>query len=316
MNTALTTVLGRAKSVLNLVKGIGPLAISQSEKLSEAYAEHQMRLAKVEVCKEFMIQEVQTIAEIKKKLLEHYFEGTGEERLRYKRDIEEADRELRKLRIYQKAVEYLPEEGTEHSEVASEQSNSDPSISPHWMDKFNEFARASNEPWREDLLSRALAKEAVEPSSVGPRALWLIGTIDEYLFHAYASILDISTLLNGCIVPNYKEFLKCQLSTCILGPDLTLGHVIFMLSDLGLIGDPVTSHRVIPEGTEVTAHYGHRVVLIKASQKLAINGILPTRLGGTIASLYTPQPSLLGQEIFEKWLSELSQDIYPVANLA
>ncbi len=183
----------------NIVKNIGPFAITQSEKMSEAYAKHQLRLASVEACKELMMQEISTYGDIKKKLLEKYVEAGPEDRLRYKRDIEEAEKEVRKLNIYNRAIEYLPHETqAEEQESSGDQERKDnnkPPISPHWMDKFNEFARARNEPWRSELLSKALAREAKQPGCIGPRALWLIGTIDEYLFHAYASLLDASPII-------------------------------------------------------------------------------------------------------------------------
>jgi Protein of unknown function (DUF2806) len=64
---------------------------------------------------------------------------------------------------------------------------SQPVISDHWIDKFNQLARSKNEEWRQDLLSRALAAEAANPGSISPRALWLIGTLEEDKFQAFSA---------------------------------------------------------------------------------------------------------------------------------
>lgn len=305
-NNALAKISGGAKLAWNIVTNVGPFAITQSDKMSEAYAKHQLRLASVEACKEYMIQEISTYSDIKKRLLEKYFDATPEDRLRYKRDIEECEREVRKLNTYQKAIEYSPEDKPQNQQ--GEKDEGRPPISPHWMDKFNEFAKAQNEPWRSELLAKALALEANNPGCIGPRALWLIGTIEEHLFHAYASILDVSSkIASGYMVPNSQTFLNTPIPFCVLGK-MSLGNLTFMLSDLGLIGDPLTSQRSLPENARIIVQYGNRIVLVAIKQKIEISGIIPTTLGSAIASLYAPIPNLLGQKIFEEWLNGLDKN--------
>ena len=100
--------------------------------------------------------EISTYSEIRKKLFEKYFEAEPEDRLRYRRNIEEAEKEIRKLNIYNRAIEYITHETQAEEQQSSgdkeETENNKPPMSPHWMDKFNEFARARNEPWRSELL--------------------------------------------------------------------------------------------------------------------------------------------------------------------
>lgn len=296
-----------AKAVLRVVKSVGSLIISQSESASESFASHQLRLAKVEAAREFMVNEARSLAETRRTLRESYYDASNEERVRLRRDIEECERELRRLEVISKAVEKLST--TTEQEAEEDENLESTEMSPHWLDKFNEFAKARNEPWREELLASALALEAKEPGAIGPRALWVIGTLDEDLFHAFASILDVSCVVaGGYVVPEHTKFIDRPVPECALGANKTIGNLIFMLSDIGLFGDVLTSRKRIPENARLLAQYGHRSALIETKKAIQLGGVIPTSLGQSIARLYTPQPNLLGQEIFEKWLNGIPDD--------
>lgn len=315
MANSIAKLTENAKSALRLVKSVGPFLISQSAKASESMAEHQLRLARVESAREFMVTEAKAISDVRANLRARYYEAEPEDRVRLKRDIEESERELRRLHVIYAALEKLPPD--DPNEPESETNAEEVQISPHWLDKFNEFAKAQNEPWRRDLLASALAIEAKEPGAIGPRALWLIGTLDEYLFQGFASLLDVSTVLaGGYLIPKHNDFNNRPIPECALGPNKAIGNLIFLLSDLGLFGDVMTSQKQIPEGARVLAQYGHRRVLITTKKKMVVNGVIPTTLGTAIARLYTPRPNLLGQEIFESWCKRLGETEATTQDLA
>jgi hypothetical protein len=159
-----------ARTALKIVKAVGPL----SAEASEAFAQHQLRMAQVEACKELMLGEVRTYTEIRRKLAERLYETPEGDRFRVKRDLEYLNGEILCLGVYQKALDYLPK----YSEQPNAPSAPERDISPSWLDRFNELARLHNEPWREDLLSRALAWEAENPGSVSPRALFQIALLE------------------------------------------------------------------------------------------------------------------------------------------
>lgn len=317
MNNPLAKISETGKSVLRIIRAVGPLLISQSKEASEAFAEHQLRLAKVEAAREFMLKEANSLAEIRNNLRNSFYEVSPEERIRIKRDIDETEKEIRRLNIVSNALEQLPPPQVDENgnEVGTESDK--PNISPHWMDKFDEYARANNEEWREELLTKALALEAQSPGAVGPRALWIIGTIDDYLFHAYASLLDVSANIGGgFVIPNHQRFNEKPVPNCALGSNKAIGNLVFMLSDLGLIGDTLTSQKQMPEKVPLIATYGKNVSLITTKQKLNIKGVIPTILGETIAKLYTPIPNELGEEIYNTWLDSLSDAVADKKKLA
>lgn len=304
MNNSSSLVTKKAESLYKIIKAIGPFIISQSTKASEAVAKHQLRLTNVETARQFMASEAQAISETRAKLRDRYFWAGEEERVRLKRDIQECEEEFRRLNVIYSSLDYLTPEQNESD--TKELNTESAEVSPHWLDKFNEFAKARNEPWRKDLLARALAIEATDPGGIGPRALWVIGTIDEYFFLGFSSLLDIASEIGGgYIIPNHQKFNMRPIPGCSLGSDFAIGHITFMLSDLGLLGD-ITSQKKISKNTMVLAKYGHRSTSIEAREELNITGIIPSKLGSTIARLYEPTPNLLGQEIYEKWCNGLS----------
>jgi hypothetical protein len=173
--------------------------------------------------------------------------------------------------------------------------------------------RASNEEWREDLPAKALSAEASAPGTVSPRALWLIGTLEERLFHAFASILDLCCDFNGPVIPNAGKGTSDQLiPNCILGADLTIGRLSFMLSDVGLLAGPLAERRG-PKGSLVLVRYfgDHYLIECKADA-LKIRGTVPSDLGSCIATLYEQKFNPLGKEIFDTWIESLDRKKYEI----
>lgn len=308
MNNPLEKITETGKSALRIIKAVGPLLISQSKKASESFSEHQFRLAKVDVAKEFMLKEVESISEARNHLREKFYDANIEDRINIKRDIEETEREIRRLNLVSNALDQLPPPETSERKTEPDLEAEEETISLHWMDKFNEYARAHNEEWRKDLLTKALAMEAKKPRVIGPRALWLIGTIDEYLFHAYASLLDVSTnLAGGYIIPNHQKFNEKPIPNCALGGNKAIGNLVFMLSDLGLIGNVLSSQKQMPGKARFVATYGKKVTLITTKKEIRVKGVILTMLGETISKLYTPKPNELGLEIYNYWLGTINE---------
>lgn len=309
MTNNLPSVSKTARAALSIVKAIGPFVISQTEKASEAYAQHQMRLAQVEACKELMLGEVRTISEMRRKLIEKYYDASEEDRFRIKRDVQDLEKETRRLGVYQKALEYLPKDDATAPQSQSDKNTGD-SISPTWMDRFDEIARLQNEAWRQELLSKALAREAETPGSISPRALWFIGTVDDHIFHALASLIDLSSVIQGrYIIPNHTGYYDRNVPDCALGDSFLLGNITFLLNDLGVMGDLLTSQRMIPSNGISKVAYGAKYCILKTKQEMRVSGIMLTPLGDVIASLYEPKPNELGLEIFDAWVKSIGSDV-------
>ena len=306
MTNNLPAVPEKAKSVWRIVKAAGPLLIAQSRKLSEAYAQHQLRLAEVEAIKELMIAEARTIAEVRKKLIDRYLDAAPEDRLRLRQDIEVAEKDLRQLGVYQKAIEHVPDNPAPSPQPTSAESLDPPDDFKAWLDTFNDYARKQNEPWRAELLARALALESSTPGALGQRALWFIGTIDERSFHAFAALLDIAPNIGGSyVIPNQGPFAEKPIPTCALGSNVHLGNILFLLSDLGLVGDILTSQKIFVANNLVIAAYGQQRAVMRTKEEVRLQGVILTSLGDTLARLYEPKPNSLGAEIYKAWLDSI-----------
>lgn len=306
MTNNLPSVPEKAKALWRIVKATGPLLIAQSAKLSEAYAQHNLRLAEVEAIKELMIGEAKIITDVRKKLIDKYLDASPEDRLRLRQDIDMAERDLRQLGIYHKAIEHLPK-----NESATDTASTEESLNPTpefkaWLDAFNDYARKQNEPWRSAMLARALALESQTPGSVGQRALWFIGTVDDREFHAFAALLNISINLFGSyVIPNFTNFVEREIPDYFNAPGKQVGQALFIVSNLGLYGDILQSSKKLPSGSLLVANYGKRKIVAKLKQDITVGGVLPTALGDTISKLYEPAINELGLEVFNNWIDSL-----------
>ncbi len=253
-----------------------------------------------------MIGEAKTITEVRKKLIDKYLDASPEDRLRLRQDIEMAERDLRQLGIYHKAIGYVPDNQSTVSSTSTIENLDPPPEFKAWLDTFNDYARKQNEPWRSELLARALALESETLGIIGQRALWFIGTVDEREFHAFAAILDIATnILGSYVIPNHQPFISRQIPNYAHGENNQMGQALFMISNLGLFGDLSQSQRTAKEGVLLISKYGSREVVATVKQEVAIRGVLLTALGDTIAKLYGPRTNELGLEIFNTWIDSL-----------
>ena len=163
MGDAITKAAGTGKVVLNTIKTVGPFAVAQWDRASQAHARHNARLAMVEAGKDFLKQELANYSEVSKELMSEYAEATPKKKLQIQRDLEYFDQRVRQINIGILAIGYAQ---TNADDAENTTSTSQEEISPHWIDKFNELAQVRNEDWRENLLARALAAESASPGRV------------------------------------------------------------------------------------------------------------------------------------------------------
>jgi hypothetical protein len=298
----LAKISGVPKSIANVLRSTGPFLIAQSEKASGAYARHEMRLAGVEAAKELLHEEIKTLSGVRREVLERYYRTADPlERIRLKRDLEEITGELRHLNIGQKPLTSAEIDKT--TEKSTREATTD--VSAHWMDKFNELARSCNEPWREDLLARALAKEATSPGSVVPRALWLLGTLEESVFNRFAKLLDLSSVVRiGLMIPtNSQSFLTKPIPG---ESGVAIGNLLYQLEEVGLVADATSSYRTLHKGGPYLVRYRDLNAYVECPEKeYKVRGIIFTTIGNAIASFYEQKDNPMGREIYEDFLKQL-----------
>lgn len=310
MSKSLAKTVDVGKSAWNIVKSVGPFIVAQSDKASEAFARHKARVASVEIAKELIIDEAKKLNDVKKQLLGKYAESDFSERLRIKQNLEFLDASMNQLNIAEKALLYLPKPQKEQETTVPTKE-----ISPHWMDKFNELARARNEQWRQEILARALAREASTPGGVIPRALWLIGTLEENLFHAFACVLDLCCSIGrDLMIPSVgSKISDRKIPNCVFGDKIEIGNLVFMLQDIGVLANPSKTEVSFHKDAKILAcYFGKRYIIKCRHDALKIRGITTSTIGQSIACFYQRKYNKLGEEIFQSWIGSLNKDMFEV----
>lgn len=312
--TAIARIKDISGSIWNFACQFGPFLISQSDKMSQAFARHKMRLAVVDVMKETSAQELQNLQEVKKSVYEKYVKASMEDRPLILRDIDYLEGESRRVETCRLGLQYFSKQ---LEEVKEEENTSDETkgVSPHWMDIFNEMARAKNENWRKDLLAKALALEATNPGSISPRALWFIGTIEEEIIHAFATLLDISMVAfpDALIIPSVASFANQEMLTWESDSGgMTISNALHIVGETGILSDVSNSGLHMKPSLILNFSYGDFSYNIGTTKYIYLKGAIPTKMGLEIAALYTVKINPLGEEIFKTWIESLNAEIFNI----
>ncbi len=276
----------------------------------DRFQEAQTQQSQHEALRNWIKSEADNRACIYKSFLERCVNATPEEQIGLQQKVEFLEGTIRQLNIAAKALDY-----TEHrsdSVVNPEEANK---LTPHWIDKFNELARARNEPWRAELLSRALAQETAFPGSVNISTLWLIGSMDESLFTCFSELLDICTWDDGDGIPFVPDSMSVHLRQPLdHDKKRTVGGLTFSLTEISVIS-AINASRSYDADEKAVVHYGQRSYEIEFKREVRIPGIIFTSLGKSLARFYTPIPCELGEAIFDEWINSIAPfeaDVRPV----
>ena len=264
--------------------------------------------------KEFYVGEIAVRRDVRSKLFERYIAATVEERVRIEADLERMDAEIRRLGIGAKALNYAPqkEEPPQPPNVTIKE------VSDHWLDRFNDLARHRNEPWRAEMLSRALAVETENPGSIGGRALWLIGTMEESLFQAFSAFLNLCfwPFPEGEPFNPDSDYANDKAIVLVLnGRELVMGQLLFLVEQAGLLGNLLTTSKAIPAGGGLQLIAGNDGFLVKAKVDHVIRGILLSPLGATLAQFHEPKWRGEVFDRLEKWVGSLPAEQVEVIKL-
>lgn len=259
---------------------------------------HKARIDGVEGVKSVLLKEAQALSSAYKKLGDKLADCDEEEFVELRQRMEYVGGELRRVRVGLGALERLAVDGGSED---SKQSDPDKAIPDTWLDRFDEYAKRANEPWRIELLERALALMASKPDSLSTQALWLIGTISSEAFDAFAFLLD------HCIYVDKAGFVPftVNMNEGIQYRDgvLSLGQVMYRLQGLGLVSPDTSSY--LKPNTRAIVTYGSRSVSITAASQTTITGHAPTILGYQIAELYQIKHIERVDQCFDAFIADL-----------
>lgn len=281
----------------NGIKALGPTSLFYSKKASEAWAQHKAREGLADVLVEATRNEIHSYEETRRLLFEKYYSTDDPmERLRIEGDIEHLSRSRSVHSVVSTALGYI-------ADRPSVEPNAE--INDHWLDQFRQFACQRNEPWRTDLLARVLAAEALAPATVSPRLVWLIGTLEEAVFVAFAELLSVcSSIDDRPIIPALpinEELLDGPISS---DNETSVKKLWFRLTDSQLLA-PSYSYLQIAPGETILANDGKETWEISCDRGTDIRGLLLTPIGSKLASFCDTKPAELGRRLFKDWLNAM-----------
>jgi Protein of unknown function (DUF2806) len=289
--------------------------VEQSERGSEAIDRIQFNQAKRKSVTILLEEEAKSLAETRKTIRKKLIDATPEDRIQLRSNLEYCEKDIEQLNTIVGAFIFLPEFKNKDSNNRGntiEENNLEIRISDHWIDKFNQFSRSRNEEWRQVLLSRALAAEAVNPGSISSRALWLIGTLEKEKFEAFGVILSIFSMsANNYFVPHIAPESITILSSDN-GKNIVIGELIFILDGTGLIGLR-PSQIFIEKDEEFIFGYDRLDYSIKCNSEFSIDVLQLSNIGDSIARLYERNSNPVGKQILDEWLTSLDSNQYKIS---
>lgn len=305
----ISTAGERVKVAWRIASSVGPALVS------DKIVSHSARMAEVGFISSLLQKEAESLGAVRAKLWSRYSKCTGEKRWRILNELRQLDADMRRVGIINKSLLYLPETSAGDSSAAN-----DTNINGHWLSVFQQLSAAENEPWRQDLLARALALEATKPGSISARALWNIGTFTEMTFHSLAYILDCCTWIKSSdgfqtpIIPCSVSWLSGQLTKGFNATrEYKIGSLIFYLQECSLLGDVFNSYNDLLGDTYyfIYADKSFRFIWPEQKGRYSIPGLMPSELGREIALLYTPQRRDIGQDCYNNLVTSLKNAIKP-----
>lgn len=282
------------------------MLLSQSSKLSESYYRHEAKGLSLEIGKKVILEEIDTISKYRDTILEKIkVENDGEKTLKLSRELREISKQYRKTLVVSKAIDYVPfyQSLIKHNEIPRFiAENPAPVENRPWMDIFSDFAEKNNERWRQELLSQALAKEAVAPKSVSLKAIWNIGVLEEDVFESLSIFMDTCATLDiyPLIVPTEdglnEEFIPI--------PNTNKG-IAFSTLFTNLSEHQLATHMDIEIASTKPGKFEYDNQEYELSTKadwLKLNGYCLTDIGLEIFWLYRKGKNNIGQKYFEQLL--------------
>jgi hypothetical protein len=314
MNGLIKKTVDAFGATQRILKAFGPYLVSQSEVMSDKYLEYKLKDGHVEAAATLLAEEAKSIASTRDALRKKYFDASPEERIQIRSDMEILDGEAERLKVFKKGIEHLPKTAARITVVDVEDGTREeeaPETTAHWIDEFNQLSRKRLEPWRQDLLGRAISLENCVPGNVNLRTLWAIGVLDEAQFHAFSTLLDLSSVIRGgYIIPTRNE--RVTVPPCELGENLIIGNLTYLLNDTEILGYRST-HKHVAKDEHVYAQYRSQWYRITSTKDWTLHGVCASNTGSKIALFYDERTTDLGQQLFDQWLKKLEgQDQFSV----
>jgi hypothetical protein len=267
--------------------------------------------AQIEVNKQLQVEDGKIYLRLKEDLLKRFEQSDLIGRLQIRKDLENVEEELARIRVGEKAIGYFLSRPLLQL-PASDAMPPDPETVMHWLDQFDRLVRKRNEPWREELLARALVQENHRPGSVPARVLWLIGTIEQQTLAAFTSVLNLMFRfgnfhgISDRVLGPSKKYLIVPGAGSLHG-DGNFLRLAYFLSDSGLLAEGNT-RLVLNLKSWMRVGYASNTHYVETlDEKLEIEGTFLSMFGESFARLVDTTPNETGEKLYQKWLRHVDE---------
>lgn len=180
-----------------------------------------------------------------------------------------------------------------------------------WWDMFESLARRRNEPWRQELLARALVEYDRVPGSIGLKAIWEIGMMENDDFGCLAAFCDSALHIDGkpVVLLEPEQQAKYRFEDADAVREINLAHAISALIDAGLVSQAATQFStkelVRLEHLKGPTWFLHQHVdqSADANHDIQINGFFVNDVALDICKLYEPKLNIASDASFEEFQS-------------
>lgn len=275
------------RSIKRLANACFWLGISGSEQLRDRYLDFKLKSLTVEQLSKSLVKQIDSYNQTEKSLIDKWSKARSEEsRIQLQKDIEY----LRGLREQYKtsliSTKYI-EKYSAYEKIPDEKEEvSEEDLSGVWIDVFVSFARKNNEPWRKELLGKALAFNSAHPGFMRQRALWLIGTMDYEIYLALKEFLPFCTQVDkDFIFPSTEqEDYYTPQKSITSGKHKAIGNLCYILQEQSLVGSEVVSCSILPN-TPTIITCGLESYNVLCSSEYRIGGMMCKQIIQDIAPL-------------------------------
>lgn len=184
-----------------------------------------------------------------------------------------------------------------------------------WWDMFESLARRRNEPWRQELLARALVEYDRVPGSIGLKAIWEIGMMESDDFGCLAAFCDSALHIDGkpVVLLEPEQQAKFRFEDADAVREINLAHAISALIDAGLVSQAATQFStkepVRLEHLKGPTWFIHQHVVSSAdaNHDIQINGFFVNDVALDICKLYDPKVNIASDASFEEFRSLMTE---------
>ena len=219
--------------------------------------------------------------------------------------LADMEADLRLMDTIRIAVSLCPG-STNHNSVNDDQDSNSAKADVTWWDTMETLARRLNDPWRTELLAKAMVEYDSDPGCIRIKALWEIGMMESDDFYLLASFCDSSLYIDGkammLLEPNEQARFHFEDEDQLRV--VNLSYAVSALVGMGLVDQSSvqfsTTDPVLLEHDSGPTRFTHHPKISRSGDtSIQIDAFSATNIAMDICRLYKPKFNVASDANFE-----------------